>query len=85
MDRPIRRFAAHGSILPDPHGSDRPCYLSLGPDGYCLSHRHACLDGLASDDAQLEGLEYGPGAVSNAEFGEDIGDMILYRAFGDTQ
>lgn len=71
MNPPARRFVAHGSILPDPHGSDRPCYLRLGLDGYDLN-RHVCLNGPTSDNTELEGLEYGPGAITHTEFGKDI-------------
>lgn len=85
MDRPVRRFVAHGSILPDPHGSDRAWYLSLGLDGYYMNLRHMRLDRSGSDNSQLKRLEHGARTVPDTELRKNIGDMILYRAFGHTQ
>src|SRR5690606_241824 len=39
----------------------------------------------ASDQLQLERLEYGPGPVTHAQLGKDVGNVILDGAFGHAQ
>ena len=37
------------------------------------------------DQLQLERLQYGPGAVTHAQLGQDVGDVVLDGALGHAQ
>ena len=40
---------------------------------------------LLSNNSQFERLQHRPGPVADAEFGQDVGHVILYRALGDAE
>src|SRR4249919_1825243 len=81
---------------PDRHETQRRSRLRHGPIGGqrapaarradpCRHARRAAPGSCRSDQLQLERLEYGPGAITHAELGQNVRHMVLDRALGHAQ